>query len=198
MTTATGALILKYGIVDKRQDDFMHWHTHSHIPSRLALPGFKQIRRWESMQNQNEFLCIYDLEYPQALQSVSYQELMQAQPSKEEIDLEDAFLLHWRAECKKISTVGGENNSLLVLYEAEKSVADSLSVNDDSMKYKISITHYKVENLIGSNSISDLNELIIFQSSGTPENLVQSLQQIDGIKKQRAAQVFRLDLLTKN
>lgn len=192
---AVGALILKFVIVEARQDEFLYWHTHNHIPSRLALPGFKRVQRWRSKQNQNKFLCIYDLEYPYALYSSSYQKLVHAKPSKEEIDLKDAFSLCWRAECEKVSSNIKQTTSLIALYEIQEGLFDKLPMIkvDDSVNLKIFSTSYVVKNFVCPNNQDNLTELIVVQWSKETEDLIQTSQYKEFLRYQKPTDIFQLD-----
>lgn len=44
------------------KEDFDDWHAHEHMPERLAIPGFLRGSRWESVDGNNAYFVIYELE----------------------------------------------------------------------------------------------------------------------------------------
>lgn len=42
----SGAMLLLFDIAAEAVDEHDHWHTHEHLPERLAIPGFRRGTRW--------------------------------------------------------------------------------------------------------------------------------------------------------
>ena len=50
------------------------WHTHEHMPERLALPGFLRGTRWTGLGNPTDYCLFYELDSLQALDSDPYRQ----------------------------------------------------------------------------------------------------------------------------
>ena len=46
----------------KIKDEFDAWHTHEHMPERLAIPGFLRGSRWVSVDGHNAYFVLYEIE----------------------------------------------------------------------------------------------------------------------------------------
>lgn len=57
------------------------WYESSHIPARLALPGFIAARRFRAHEGECEYLTLYELESPEAVTSESYRGLKRREAS---------------------------------------------------------------------------------------------------------------------
>jgi len=44
------------------KEDFDDWHVHEHTPERLSIPGFLRGSRWVSVDGQNAYHMLYELE----------------------------------------------------------------------------------------------------------------------------------------
>ena len=42
----SAAMLLSFDIAPEAIDEHDRWHTHEHLPERLAIPGFLQGTRW--------------------------------------------------------------------------------------------------------------------------------------------------------
>ena len=54
------------------RDEFEHWHSHEHVPERLALPGFQRASRWAEAGDGEGFFVLYELATYAALVSPQY------------------------------------------------------------------------------------------------------------------------------
>ena len=50
------------------------WHTHEHMPERLALPGFLRGTRWTGLRDPTQYCLFYELDSLQALDSDAYRQ----------------------------------------------------------------------------------------------------------------------------
>jgi hypothetical protein len=52
--------------------EFNQWYYEEHIPERLSCPGFLSARRFRAVEGSPEYLAIYELQGPEALQTPEY------------------------------------------------------------------------------------------------------------------------------
>jgi len=50
------------------------WHTHEHMPERLALPGFLRGTRWTALRDRADYCTLYELDSLEALDSDAYRQ----------------------------------------------------------------------------------------------------------------------------
>lgn len=75
LEVAMGALICAWMRVDLADHDaFLDFHTHEHLPERLALPGFLRGRRFQSLSAPDTLLVLYEVESLAVLTSAAYVE----------------------------------------------------------------------------------------------------------------------------
>ena len=51
------------------EEEFNAWYDEEHLPERLAIPGFRSVRRWVSDRT---YLATYELDSADVLQSAAY------------------------------------------------------------------------------------------------------------------------------
>jgi hypothetical protein len=56
------------------KEDFDDWHVHEHTPERLSIPGFLRGSRWVSVDGQNSYHMLYELEALEVLTAGPYLE----------------------------------------------------------------------------------------------------------------------------
>ena len=69
-----GALVKWHDVAAADQGDFNAWHTHEHIPERVAVPGFLRGRRYRAIEGGPEFAILYETEDVAVLNSPPYLE----------------------------------------------------------------------------------------------------------------------------
>jgi hypothetical protein len=67
-----GTLAIWHDIEDSAMDLYETWLVGEHIPERLALPGFLEARRYESVMGSPRFFVAYSVATPEALASPEY------------------------------------------------------------------------------------------------------------------------------
>lgn len=67
-----GTLAIWHDIEDSFADLYEDWLVGEHIPERLALPGFLEARRYESVMGSPRFFIAYAVATPDALASPEY------------------------------------------------------------------------------------------------------------------------------
>ena len=67
-----GLLISSFDFSPVAEDEFHDWYDTEHIPERLRIPGFLDIRRWCSIDDPKVSMTTYDLASPDVLRSPGY------------------------------------------------------------------------------------------------------------------------------
>ena len=68
------AMLLGFDIAAEAIDEHDDWHTHEHLPERLAIPGFLRGTRWVALQGEPRYLVLYEVERLETLSSAAYLE----------------------------------------------------------------------------------------------------------------------------
>ena len=68
------AMLLAFDVAAEAIDEHDDWHTHEHLPERLAIPGFLRGTRWVAVQGQPRYLVLYEVERLETLASAPYLE----------------------------------------------------------------------------------------------------------------------------
>ena len=67
-----GVLAIWHDLEDSYSDLYERWLVTEHIPERLALPGFLEAHRYESVMGSPRFFIAYTVASPEALASPEY------------------------------------------------------------------------------------------------------------------------------
>lgn len=57
---------------DAIADDYERWYMGEHIPERLAVQGFRTVRRYEAIDADRQFFTFYEVDSPDVLTSPAY------------------------------------------------------------------------------------------------------------------------------
>jgi hypothetical protein len=68
------AMLLTFDIVADAVSEHDDWHTHEHMPERLAIPGFLRGTRWVAVSGAPRYLVLYEVEGLETLASAKYLE----------------------------------------------------------------------------------------------------------------------------
>jgi hypothetical protein len=68
------AMLLTFDIEKAAIGEHDDWHTHEHLPERLAIPGFLRGTRWVSVRGSPRYAVIYEVERLETLESEAYLE----------------------------------------------------------------------------------------------------------------------------
>ncbi|HZN86686.1 MAG TPA: hypothetical protein VFB53_07865 [Burkholderiales bacterium] len=67
-------MLLQFDIVEEAIAEHDDWHTHEHLPERLAIPGFIRGTRWVALQGRPRYFVMYEVEQLAVLTSQPYLE----------------------------------------------------------------------------------------------------------------------------
>lgn len=68
------ALLLAFDVAGEAVAEHDDWHTHEHLPERLAIPGFHRGTRWVALQGRPRYFVLYEVEDLATLSSAAYRE----------------------------------------------------------------------------------------------------------------------------
>ncbi len=66
------AMLLSFDIVPEAITEHDDWHTHEHLPERLAIPGFFRGSRWVALHGQPAYFVMYEVASLETLVSSAY------------------------------------------------------------------------------------------------------------------------------
>jgi hypothetical protein len=98
----SAAMVLSFDVVHEAVAEHDDWHTHEHLPERLAIPGFIRGSRWIAMRGHPRYLVIYEVEQLATLTSDAYlQRLNNPSPWTEKM------MPHYRGMTRGLCSVTG-------------------------------------------------------------------------------------------
>jgi hypothetical protein len=68
------AMLLSFDVAEDAVSEHDDWHTHEHLPERLAIPGFLRGSRWTALHGGPRYLVIYEVAQVATLTSAPYLE----------------------------------------------------------------------------------------------------------------------------
>jgi hypothetical protein len=68
------AMLLSFDVAPEAIPEHDEWHTHEHLPERLAIPGFVRGSRWLALRGQPRYFVMYEVERLATLTSEAYLE----------------------------------------------------------------------------------------------------------------------------
>jgi hypothetical protein len=68
----SAAMLLSFDIEADAIEEHDRWHTHEHLPERLAIPGFRRGTRWIASGDGPRYMVIYEVESLAVLASDAY------------------------------------------------------------------------------------------------------------------------------
>ena len=72
--SGTGAVLIWHDLAPEALDDFYQWHNREHMPERVAIPGFRQGRRYIAIEGRPQFFNLYEADTPAVLGGSAYLE----------------------------------------------------------------------------------------------------------------------------
>ena len=68
----SAAMLLSFDIAPEAVAEHDRWHTHEHLPERLAIPGFLRGTRWVALAGEPRYMVLYEVRDLQTLASEAY------------------------------------------------------------------------------------------------------------------------------
>jgi hypothetical protein len=69
-----GAMLLSFDIAEEAKREHDDWHSHEHLPERLAIPGFVRGSRWRALAGGPDYCVMYEVGELGVLSSPAYME----------------------------------------------------------------------------------------------------------------------------
>jgi hypothetical protein len=66
------AVAMWWNVAPEMQEEFEDWHTHEHMPERLAIPGFLRGTRWRALDGRPSFFVLYEVARVSVLTGAHY------------------------------------------------------------------------------------------------------------------------------
>jgi hypothetical protein len=66
------AMLLSFDVVSEARLEHDDWHSHEHLPERLAIPGFRRGSRWTALAGGPAYFVLYEVGELGVLSSPSY------------------------------------------------------------------------------------------------------------------------------
>jgi len=67
-------MLLSFDVAPEAIPEHDDWHTHEHLPERLAIPGFLRGTRWVAQSGRPRYFVMYEVEQLSTLASEAYLE----------------------------------------------------------------------------------------------------------------------------
>lgn len=115
----SAAMLLSFDVATEAIDEHDRWHTHEHLPERLAIPGFLRGTRWVAAEGTPRYMVLYEVRDLPVLSSDAYLARLNA-PSP----WTQRMMPHYRGMSRGLCTVRGSfgeglgGTSALVRFEA--------------------------------------------------------------------------------
>jgi hypothetical protein len=74
MMLGTAAVAMWWDVAPEMKAEFEDWHSHEHIPERLAIPGFLRGARWIAASGEPSYFVLYEVDSLATLTSGPYME----------------------------------------------------------------------------------------------------------------------------
>ncbi len=68
----SAAMLLSFDVEADAVEEHDRWHTHEHLPERLAIPGFRRGTRWLATGDGPRYMVVYEVESLSTLASEAY------------------------------------------------------------------------------------------------------------------------------
>ena len=68
----SAAMLLTFDVDADAIEEHDRWHTHEHLPERLAIPGFLRGTRWVATKEGPRYMVVYEVEGLATLASAPY------------------------------------------------------------------------------------------------------------------------------
>jgi len=99
------AIAMWWDISPERKAEFEDWHSHEHLPERLAIAGFQRGSRWAAADGGPGFFVIYELDEYETLTSPQYLARLN-RPTPWSTQLMPHHRHMVRSHCRVVASVG--------------------------------------------------------------------------------------------
>lgn len=100
------AIAMWWNIRPEHRAEFCAWHSHEHFPERMSIGGFCRGSRWSSVENEEGFFVLYELDDYATLTSSGYLDRLNS-PTPWSIRMMPHHLNMVRSQCRIEASFGG-------------------------------------------------------------------------------------------
>src|SRR6185436_12261509 len=100
------AVAMWWNIRPERRAEFCDWHSHEHFPERMGIAGFCRGSRWSSVENEDGFFVLYELDDYSTLTSSGYLDRLN-NPTPWSTKMMPHHLNMVRSQCRIAASFGG-------------------------------------------------------------------------------------------
>jgi hypothetical protein len=121
------AMLLLFDIGADAIDEHDDWHTHEHLPERLAIPGFERGSRWIAQGGPPRYFVMYEVQEIAVLGSAPYLERLN-NPTPWTSKMMACYCGMRRALCEVVASCGAGlgSTALLIRFAADAEHGDAL------------------------------------------------------------------------
>lgn len=113
-----GALLIVNDIDDDADEEMNRWYQEEHLPSRLAIPGFRRARRFRAIDGQPTYVSYYECDSVETLSSSEYRHKL-ANPTPSARRILPRFRNVLRAACRRTLSIGGGIGGAAILVQCK-------------------------------------------------------------------------------
>ena len=123
----SAAMLLSFDVAPEAIPEHDDWHTHEHLPERLAIPGFLRGTRWVARRGRPRYLVLYEVVHLATLTSDAYLARLNA-PSA----WTSRMMPHYRGMSRGFCTITGSAGvgtghlALSIRFKPDAAAANSL------------------------------------------------------------------------
>ena len=127
LSAGSAAMVLLFDIAADAIVEHDDWHTHEHIPERLAIPGFLRGSRWIARSGSPRYLMMYEVQSLATLASSPYLERLN-NPSPWTAKMMRSYIGMRRALCEVAASFGSGMgaSALLIPYATDEDHGSAL------------------------------------------------------------------------
>lgn len=94
------AMLLTFDVEQPAIAEHDDWHTHEHLPERLAIPGFLRGTRWIAVRGAPRYAVLYEVDRLETLESANYLERL-----NNPTPWTSKMMIHYRAMSRGLCSV---------------------------------------------------------------------------------------------
>ena len=104
--TVPGALLIVNDVDSDADDELNRWYQEEHLPNRLAIPGFRRVRRFRAIDGRPTYVALYECDSVEVLFCDEYRDKV-ANPTASTRRILPRFRNVLRAACRQTLSIGG-------------------------------------------------------------------------------------------
>lgn len=160
MERCDAALLISSDVRHDQLAAFRAWHNLEHLPERMAIPGFRSVRRFVSLASDTSFLTLYQTASIEVFDSDAYRARLTDPTPKTVRILRDAVTNATRVICRWPDSVARGEGGLLAIWPVDGVMA-AAELDAAHLEASIAAMHRLIvdheRTAVGSTAIADLD-----------------------------------------